>query len=41
MVGGIQCFTSSGAMFLRDLGQERVLQSIKRGNTGTSWWRSG
>ena len=36
---GVQCLTSSGALFGRDLGQERVLQSIRRGNmeTGHDW----
>lgn len=31
-IGGAQCLISSEALFQRDLGQGRVLQSIRRGN---------
>lgn len=33
--GGVQCLTSSKAFFLRDLGQEQILQNLRRGSTDT------
>lgn len=38
-IGGLQCFMSSGTLFLRDFGQEGCSQSLRRGNmeTGHNW----
>ena len=38
-IWGVQCLTNSGALFGRDLSQELVLQSVRKGNmeTGHDW----
>lgn len=38
-IGGVQCLTSSRALFLRDLGQEQILKCVRRDDAeiGHDW----
>ena len=39
---GLQCLTNSGALFPKDFGQKRVLQSVRRSNVGAGQdWLGG